>query len=63
MKAPNPASLTITVGQYGGFYWRRGFTTRLCLGWVAFTWYPFDLDVLLSWLMKRVKDEPKEPTR
>lgn len=37
-------TLSISIGKYGGFYLRRDYTARLCLGWVAFTWYPFDID-------------------
>lgn len=37
-------SISLSIGRWGGFYLHRGYTVRLCLGWVAFTWYPFDLD-------------------
>lgn len=37
-------TFAISIGKYGGFYWSRAYTTRLCLGWVAFTLYPFDFD-------------------
>ena len=37
-------TFAISIGKYGGFYWSRDYTTRLCLGWIAFTWYPFDFD-------------------
>lgn len=37
-------TFAINIGKYGGFYWRRDFTTRLCLGWIAFTFFPFDID-------------------
>ena len=41
-------SFTISWGRYGGFYFHKGFSTRLCLGWVAFTYFPQDLDVLIK---------------
>ena len=36
----------INVGKWGGIYWHRGFVTRLCLGWVAFSFLPIDIDKL-----------------
>lgn len=39
----------ISIGQYGGFYWIGG---RICLGWVAFTYLPFDIDLFLSPLVR-----------
>jgi len=38
----------ISIGPFGGVYWRRGYATRLCLGWVAFTWLPFDMDTYIT---------------
>ena len=38
-------TLMISFGKYGGFYCHNG---RLCLGWVAFTFLSFDIDVLLE---------------
>jgi hypothetical protein len=32
----------ISIGQWSGIYFYKGFTTRLCLGWVAFTFIPLD---------------------
>ena len=37
----------LSVGRWGGFYWHRAFGIRLCLGWVALTWLPVDID---DWL-------------
>jgi hypothetical protein len=37
-------SFVISWGRYGGFYWSHDYCTRLCLGWIAFTFYPFDFD-------------------
>jgi hypothetical protein len=45
-------TLSISWGKYGGFYWRRGYTTRLCLGWIALTYFREDLDEILSRALK-----------
>lgn len=42
------ASFVVSVGRYGGFYWRRAYCIRLCLGWIAFTFLPFDFDDLAA---------------
>jgi hypothetical protein len=36
------------IGSYGGFYWHRAYTYRLCLGWIAITFIPEDIDDVLS---------------
>lgn len=38
----------LSIGRWGGFYRYRGFGLRLCLGWVALTWLPADIDDLLD---------------
>lgn len=47
-------TLTLSWGCYGGFYASRYPATRLgssyariCMGWVALTWMPLDLDDIL----------------
>ena len=37
----------ISLGKWGGVYWERGFSVRLCLGWIAFTLIPMDVDDIL----------------
>jgi len=44
-----------SVGRYGGFYIRLGYSWRICLGWVALTLLPTDVDKLL-----RPEVNPKE---
>jgi hypothetical protein len=47
-------TLAINIGKYGGFYASKsGQAVRLCLGWIAFTIYFFDLDELIVPLMDR----------
>jgi len=41
-------TISISWGSYGGFYTTSGYTKRICLGWVAFTYYPDDIDVYLN---------------
>jgi uncharacterized protein (DUF433 family) len=48
-------SFVINIGSWGGIYVYRGATFRLCLGWVALTIWPFDIDYLISDLIEAVK--------
>lgn len=41
-------TFSISIGRWGGIYWHCGYTIRLCLGWVAFTYFPFDIDDCLA---------------
>lgn len=45
-------TVAFSWGPWGGFYAKRGAMTRLCLGWVAITYIPQDLDEFLDRLMK-----------
>lgn len=38
-------SFIISIGKYGGFYVKAG---RVCLGWIAFSFIPFDVDDVLE---------------
>ena len=43
----------LTIGKWGGVYFFRGTSVRLCLGWVALTFIPRDMDqVLEEWRPK-----------
>jgi hypothetical protein len=44
-------TLSVSWGRWAGFYWHRGYCLRLCLGWIALTYLPRDLDNLLHDLM------------
>jgi len=41
-------SIILSFGKFGGFYIHNGFTKRICLGWVALTFIPMDIDVILA---------------
>ena len=41
-------SFIISWGKYGGWYWHNKFTKRLCLGWLAITFIPMDIDDVLT---------------
>ena len=41
-------SITLSWGEYGGFYFNRGYSTRLCLGWIAITYFPDEIDDILQ---------------
>jgi len=45
-------SFVISFGKFGGFYLFWGYTKRVCLGWVAFTFFPLDIDPVLDDLQK-----------
>jgi len=45
----------ISIGKWGGFYFHRGYATRLCLGFIAITLLPEDLDNLLARLTAKNK--------
>lgn len=47
-------NITISWGNYGGFYYAADFAKRLCLGWISFTYWPFDID---EFLKKQLLDE------
>ena len=49
-------TLMIGVGSWGGVYFYRGFTTRLCLGWLAITYIPLDD----SWIAVTFEYDGKE---
>ena len=44
-------SFIISIGRYGGFYFYNGYTKRICLGWIAFTFIPDDIDNVLKRLI------------
>jgi len=47
-------SIIFSVGRRcGGFYFFRGYTTRLCLGWLAITFVPEDIDTVFIRLTDR----------
>lgn len=45
-------TLMLTVGRWGGVYVFRGYTWRLCLGWVALTFIPRDMDEITNDLLR-----------
>lgn len=41
-------TIAISWGAYGGFYFVRKFSTRICLGWVAITYIPLEFDDMMK---------------
>jgi hypothetical protein len=41
-------TLALSWGSWGGFYVHSGFCKRLCLGWVAITFCPVEVDDLMD---------------
>lgn len=50
----------ISWGDYGGFYFYRGYTSRLCLGWIAFTYLPLEIDDIVHNPEKQYKEYQEE---
>lgn len=48
MKKFKQGTLSFSWGKYGGFYYHKGYMTRLCLGWIAFTYIPLEIDSVLD---------------
>jgi len=48
LEKENKMSIVLSFGRYGGFYIHNGFTKRICLGWMALTFIPKDIDIILA---------------
>lgn len=48
-------SICLSFGRFGGFYINRGYSTRICLGFMAITIFPEDIDDILDRLSDKVK--------
>ncbi len=51
-------SVAVCLGRFGGFSLGNG---RLCLGWISFIIFPFDLEVMLYDLVKAVEPDAVKP--
>jgi len=49
-------TIALSFGHWGGIYVYIGYTWRICLGWVALTLFPCDLDDLLNEALAGVQD-------
>jgi hypothetical protein len=57
-------SILLSLGRFGGFYFHRGYTVRVCLGWIAFTFIPGDDDWVSDLLdAKEYEAEEERVTR
>jgi hypothetical protein len=54
-------TVAVSAGPWGGFYVHRGFFHRLCLGWVAITVVPVELDDLMEAYVARATKASKRP--
>ena len=45
-------SFIVSVGKWGGFYLMLGYSWRICLGFIAFTIIPDDIDNVFDSLRK-----------
>jgi len=47
-------SLIFSWGKYGGFYYKKGkSSTRICLGYIAITYMPEDIDDVFKRLLQK----------
>lgn len=46
-------TLSLSWGAYGGFYVHLGFASRICLGWVALTYFPIEIEDLMRAYVER----------
>lgn len=54
----------LSFGRWGGFYVHRGYSWRLCLGWVAITAFPADFDRRVwGWLRRDETDARRQVAR
>ncbi len=44
-------TVMVSVGEWGGVYLHRGYSKRLCLGWLSITFVAQDMDKLLERLI------------
>jgi len=47
-------TVSLSWGRFGGFYLHRN---RVCLGWVALTWLPWEMDDLMTWAAENKLDK------
>ncbi len=52
-------SICLSFHRYGGFYFFRGCTWRLSLGWVSLTWYSATVESLLEKYERKVTEARK----
>lgn len=45
----------INIGKYGGFYILNKTSFRICLGWIAFTLMPVDMDDFIKSLTDKIE--------
>lgn len=48
-------SFVITIGRYGGFYIGWGYVKRICLGWIAFDFYPKEIESIIMGVATNAK--------
>ena len=41
-------TILLSWGKYGGFYFYSGYTKRLCLGYIAITYFPIEIDDIIA---------------
>jgi hypothetical protein len=56
-------SLCFSWGDYGGFYFHRSYTMRLCLGWFAITYFPLEIDIIINNLIQKNENRTGNTTK
>jgi hypothetical protein len=49
-------SIIFSFGKFGGFYYFRGNTIRICIGWMAVTILFKDIDIQLLEILDNIRD-------
>jgi hypothetical protein len=50
-------TLALSWGPWGGFYLNPGYSKRLCVGWLAITYVPVELDDMMEAYVSRPEME------
>ena len=62
----NGIGILISIGKWGGIYCLFGkeyWSKRICLGWVAITFFPMDGDIIMAFASKSVGVEAPHNVR
>jgi len=53
-------SIILSFGRFGGFSVARGYTFRICFGWVSLIVMPLDVDLLLCQCSEKIRQLENE---
>lgn len=41
-------TIALSIGKWGGFYFYKGWSKRICFGFIALTFFPLDIDEIFN---------------